>query len=455
MGTMARAGEDYLDLVRECPLRIIRSEPEYEHAIATLDRLSDRGSERTPDETEYLLALALFVEKYEREHDPIPRATGVEMLQYLIETHGVMQSEVASATGLSDSTISEILAGKRKLNLKHIEALARFFKVEPAFFLGRLRAVPILGSSMSNHHHLCPDTTYGIDVGLDAAGDHVADAPAFGQAAAEVAGGDADRRDRDRDQGCVPWAEVGQPGRVDFLDARPVHDDDRRQLRDPLAARATWGGPPGCRRRSGRRARRRDGRGGRPPASRRCNAGRGAWPRCPRPRMPGGRRSRSATISRRWPTAVRPPGLCGGEPATTSQTRSSPQASRHCSARIRCPRWIGSNVPPNRPSRIDRTSPQLFPDRHIPPLATRPRADFRVDKRAEIGCTDGSLASSGPVRPVTERSIGMACERAVRTANPTIGRGHRALSTRSAEASGRNPRIPFSVDRNHVRIRVY
>ena len=100
-----------------------------------LDRLSDRGLARTEDESEYLLALALFVERYERAHEPVPAATGVEMLAYLIETHGVKQGEVAAGTGLADSTISEILAGKRKMNVKHIEALAQFFKVEPAVFL--------------------------------------------------------------------------------------------------------------------------------------------------------------------------------------------------------------------------------------------------------------------------------------------------------------------------------
>jgi HTH-type transcriptional regulator/antitoxin HigA len=132
---VAHAGESYLELVRECPLRIIHTEAEYRRAIAMLDRLSDRGPARTEDETEYLLALALFVERYERAHEPIPAATGVEMLAYLIESHGVKQGDVAARTGLADSTISEILAGKRKMNVKHIEALARFFKVEPAVFL--------------------------------------------------------------------------------------------------------------------------------------------------------------------------------------------------------------------------------------------------------------------------------------------------------------------------------
>jgi len=54
------AGDRYLDLVRECPLRVIRSESEYGQAIAMLDRLSDLGNDRTSDETEYLLSLTVL-----------------------------------------------------------------------------------------------------------------------------------------------------------------------------------------------------------------------------------------------------------------------------------------------------------------------------------------------------------------------------------------------------------
>jgi HTH-type transcriptional regulator/antitoxin HigA len=100
-----------------------------------LDRLSDRGNGRTSDETEYLLALAMFVEKYEEEHHAIPPASGVDMLRHLIETHRKPQSDVGAGTGLADSTVSDILAGKRKLTVKQIEALARFFKVSAAVFL--------------------------------------------------------------------------------------------------------------------------------------------------------------------------------------------------------------------------------------------------------------------------------------------------------------------------------
>ncbi len=65
-----RVGERYLDLVRENPLRIIRSQEQYDHSLAMLDRLSARGIDRTRDETEYLLALAVFIEKFEQQHRP-------------------------------------------------------------------------------------------------------------------------------------------------------------------------------------------------------------------------------------------------------------------------------------------------------------------------------------------------------------------------------------------------
>ena len=138
-GTLRASSRDddrYLSLVRECPLRLIRSEPEYERAIAMLDRLSDLGDARTPGETEYLLSLCVFVEKYEDEHEPMPVVSGADMLRYLMETHQMTQSAVASGTGLAVSTVSEILAGKRKIGLKHIERFARFFEVKPSVFLG-------------------------------------------------------------------------------------------------------------------------------------------------------------------------------------------------------------------------------------------------------------------------------------------------------------------------------
>ena len=45
-GAAIPISDRYLNLVRECPLRVIRSESEYDLAIAMLDRLSELGRTR-------------------------------------------------------------------------------------------------------------------------------------------------------------------------------------------------------------------------------------------------------------------------------------------------------------------------------------------------------------------------------------------------------------------------
>ena len=145
MGDMARsttpkrtrprfADDRYMELVRQVPLRPIRSEAELDRAIAMIDSLLDRAK-RDADEEDYLDVLSDLVEKYEDEHDPMPPASGSEMLRFLIESQGTTQAKVAAETRIAESTISEVLAGKRELNRKHIEALARHFHVSPAVFM--------------------------------------------------------------------------------------------------------------------------------------------------------------------------------------------------------------------------------------------------------------------------------------------------------------------------------
>jgi transcriptional regulator with XRE-family HTH domain len=42
---------------------------------------------------------------------------------------------VAAEAGIAESTLSEILAGKRKFGIKYITALAGYFKVDPGLFI--------------------------------------------------------------------------------------------------------------------------------------------------------------------------------------------------------------------------------------------------------------------------------------------------------------------------------
>lgn len=55
------------------------------------------------------------------------------MLKYLMEQHGVRQADLAEIG--SQGVVSEILSGKRQLNLRQIRALAARFHVPPSVFL--------------------------------------------------------------------------------------------------------------------------------------------------------------------------------------------------------------------------------------------------------------------------------------------------------------------------------
>src|SRR5262249_17529870 len=97
--------ERYLELVRQVPLRPIHSEAALNRAIAMIDSLLDLAK-RDADEEDYLDVLSDLVEKYEDEHDPMPPASGSEMLRFLIESQGTTQAKVAAETRIAESTLS-------------------------------------------------------------------------------------------------------------------------------------------------------------------------------------------------------------------------------------------------------------------------------------------------------------------------------------------------------------
>jgi HTH-type transcriptional regulator/antitoxin HigA len=123
----------YLELVLRFPLRPIRSDKELTAAIKVVDSLLDR-KDIAPEEGDYLEVLGDLIESYESEAHPIAPVSDVAMLRHLIEAKGVSQTEVAKATGIADSTISDVLKGKRSLSRKHIGKLSRYFSVSPNVF---------------------------------------------------------------------------------------------------------------------------------------------------------------------------------------------------------------------------------------------------------------------------------------------------------------------------------
>ncbi len=127
------ADDLYIRLVRELPLRPIGSGAELDRAIAMIDSLIGRA-DLQPDEEDYLDVLSELVHRHEAEHDPITPVSDAEMIRFLLESNEMTQAELAQRTKIAESTISEVLAYKRKLSRRHIAAVSRIFRVSPAVF---------------------------------------------------------------------------------------------------------------------------------------------------------------------------------------------------------------------------------------------------------------------------------------------------------------------------------
>ena len=123
----------YLELVRRFPLRPIRTNADLDAAVAVVDSLIDQD-ELSPPEQDYLDVLGDLIETFEDEAVPMRSVGDADMLRFLIENKGTTQAAVAKQVRIPESTISEVLAGKRKLNRKQIGKLARYFHVEPGAF---------------------------------------------------------------------------------------------------------------------------------------------------------------------------------------------------------------------------------------------------------------------------------------------------------------------------------
>ncbi len=112
----------------------IRDQAHYERMTAMLEALLDeaQGNEHHP-------AMGLvdivgdLIEDYEAAHHPLPEATGVQALKFLMEQHDLKQSDLAEIG--SQGVVSEILAGKRELNIRQVRALSQRFGVSAETFI--------------------------------------------------------------------------------------------------------------------------------------------------------------------------------------------------------------------------------------------------------------------------------------------------------------------------------
>lgn len=116
------------------PYLSIRNEEDYDRAIGQMNELIDIvGTDEDHPMYEFLDTLGTLIHAYEERYHLMPSVSGAEVLRYLMEEHGLRQADLPEVG--SQGVVSEILNGKRELNVRQVRELAKRFHVSPAVFI--------------------------------------------------------------------------------------------------------------------------------------------------------------------------------------------------------------------------------------------------------------------------------------------------------------------------------
>ncbi len=115
-------------------LSTLRTKKQYNRAVQLLDELIDEATAQYKPLIESLIdTLGTLIKDYEDRNIPEPEGDAIGCLKFLMLEHNLKQSDLKELG--SQGVVSEILSGKRQLNVRQIKTLSRRFKVSPAVFI--------------------------------------------------------------------------------------------------------------------------------------------------------------------------------------------------------------------------------------------------------------------------------------------------------------------------------
>lgn len=114
---------------------VLRSEAEYEAAIAEIERLLDEDVEAGSEGYDRLEFLSVLVEHYEEERYPMGRVTPQQAVTFMLEQKGMSRSDLVEVMG-GKSRVSEFLNGKRQLSRAQVEGLRHLLGIPADLLLG-------------------------------------------------------------------------------------------------------------------------------------------------------------------------------------------------------------------------------------------------------------------------------------------------------------------------------
>ena len=103
-------------------LHPIKNEEQYETALARVYVLMQATYTNDSPEADELEVLSILLKDYENKHYPVPKPEPLEAIKFRLEQMNMSEADLSDILGYR-SRKSEILSGKRKLNLAMIRKL--------------------------------------------------------------------------------------------------------------------------------------------------------------------------------------------------------------------------------------------------------------------------------------------------------------------------------------------
>jgi HTH-type transcriptional regulator/antitoxin HigA len=124
----------YHRLLAKASPRLIRSKREYRRALGVLHELHFPERKLSPEEKTIERLVSHLIAEYENRTAPVPEAPPLDVLRFLMDSHGLRQADLIPAFG-SRSVASAVVNGKRGISKTHAKRLAEKFHVETGVFL--------------------------------------------------------------------------------------------------------------------------------------------------------------------------------------------------------------------------------------------------------------------------------------------------------------------------------
>ena len=116
------------------PMAAIRTEPQYDQALETLNRLlATVGDDETHPLYDLLDTLGVLIHTYEESQTPAEVVSGIDVLRLLMDEHQLTTADLPELG--TPAQVADLLAGRHALNVAHLHTLAQRFGVAAATFV--------------------------------------------------------------------------------------------------------------------------------------------------------------------------------------------------------------------------------------------------------------------------------------------------------------------------------